>query len=86
MMHCQCCGKQLAGKLDTFGDAGAEMCQSCYWQTLEDYVDECQDCAICHKHTAYEKDRWGYPGLYHCTSCGFWYDVELEMKWRVSPV
>lgn len=35
-MKCTCCQTPLTGGTDTFGDAGLEMCQSCWWALLYD--------------------------------------------------
>lgn len=38
-MNCACCGKALSGGLDTFGDAGAEVCHGCWCAAEPEGVD-----------------------------------------------
>jgi hypothetical protein len=32
-MNCICCGVELTGGIDTFGDVNLEMCRSCWFET-----------------------------------------------------
>ena len=36
-LKCVACGGHLTGGLDTFGEVGQEVCQSCFWVFWQDY-------------------------------------------------
>jgi hypothetical protein len=60
IMNCICCGKQLSGGLDTYGELGQPMCFDCHWDLIledelivKEYEDERR------RHHAWIVERFG---------------------------
>lgn len=87
---CFLCKTLLPTRLNEWGDDYARpLCYSC-WSKLIAEMDETQafylkDCPSCHQHTLYDKAEVGYPGLYHCASCGAWLDLVNHQAWTYHP-